>query len=129
MTIKVTLEFATAAEARAALAALDSAEVNRADDTARASLQAKRDAVKAAKPKAPKEEAPAKVEQAEPEPAAEAPTVDYPTVQASILKVANAKGRDRALEILGTFGAKTGKELKPEQYDAALAAFTAALEA
>lgn len=127
MTIKVTLEFATAAEARAALAALDSAEVNRADDTARASLQAKRDAVKASKPKAPKEPS-AEQPEPEPEPAVEVPTVDYPTVQASILKVANAKSRDKALEILGTFGAKAGKELKPEQYEAALAAFTAALE-
>lgn len=128
MTIKITLEFSTAAEARAALAALDSAEVNRADDTARASLQAKRDAVKAAKPKAPKEEPPAQVEAAAPEPEQEKPSIDYPTVQAAILKVANAKGRDAALGLLTKFNVKAGKELKPEQYEAALAAFNAALE-
>lgn len=128
MTIKITLEFSTAAEARAALAALDSAEINRADDTARTNLQAKRDAVKAAKPKPQKDETPAKVGQAEPEPAAEVPTVDYPTVQAAILKVANAKGRDAALSLLTQFNVKAGKELKPEQYEAALAAFNAALE-
>lgn len=145
MTIKITLEFATAAEARAALAALDSAEVNRQDDTVRASLQAKRDTVKAAKVKPPKDEAAAPAEppeivlvnvkefyaaqavaQAEEKPAI---TVDYPTVQAAILKVANAKGRDTALELLTQFNVKAGKELKPEQYEAALAAFNTALEA
>ncbi len=129
MTIKITLEFSTPAEAVAALQSLQSAAVNAEDDKYRSSLQAKREVAKAAKPKAEKVEKVAPAEQAVVETAEQsAPAVDYPTVQAAILKVANAKGREAALEILSGFGAKAGKELKPEQYEAALAAFNAELE-
>lgn len=133
MSIKITLEFATAAEAAAALL-----KFNGTAPAVAQQVEAKREAVKAAQPKpakAPKEEKPA--EAVEPpqqapaeavEPPQQAPAVDYPTVQAAILKLANAQGRDLALQILAGFGAKAGKELKPEQYEAALAAFNAALE-
>ncbi len=138
MSIKITLEFATAVEAAAALQALQSAAVNAEDDKYRSSLQAKREAVKAAQPKpakAPKEEKPAEV--VEPpqqapaeavEPPQQAPAVDYPTVQKAVLNLANSKGRDAALEVLAGFNVKSGKELKPEQYEAVLAALNVALE-
>lgn len=123
MTIKITLEFSTPAEAAAALLKFAGGE------SVAQQVEVKREAVKAAKPKAEKVEKVAPAEQAVVETAEQsAPAVDYPTVQAAILKVANAKGREAALEILSGFGAKAGKELKPEQYEAALAAFNAELE-
>lgn len=129
MSITITLEFASSAEAVAALKAIDSASANRYDDAVRTELQAKREVAKAIKPKAEK----AVEVKAEPklEPVIEAPSapeIGYPQVQAAILKVANSKGREAALEVLAKFDAKAGKELKPEQYVAALAAFNEVLE-
>ncbi len=133
MSIKITLEFATAAEAAAALL-----KFNGAAPAVAQQVEAKREAVKAAQPKpakAPKEEKPAEV--VEPpqqapaeavEPPQQAPAVDYPTVQKAVLNLANSKGRDAALEVLAGFNVKSGKELKPEQYEAVLAALNAALE-
>lgn len=126
MTIKITLEFSTPAEAAAALLKFAGGE------SVAQQVEVKREVAKAAKPKAEKiEKAATPAEQAPAEavePPQAAPAVDYPTVQAAILKLANSKGRDLALEILAGFGAKAGKELKPEQYGEALAAFNAALE-
>ena len=128
MTIKITLEFSTPAEAAAALLKFAGGE------SVAQQVEVKREAAKAAKPKAEKTAepvpAPAPVTAPAPETEVQEPVtpVDYPAVQAAILKVANAKGRDTALGILATFNAKAGKELKPEQYEAALAAFNSALE-
>lgn len=131
MAITITLEFASSAEAVAALRAIDSAASYQADDAARTELQAKREVTKTLKQKAEKAvevKAEAKPE-VKPEPVAEAvPEIGYPQVQAAILKVANSKGREAALEVLAKFDAKAGKELKPEQYVAALAAFNEVLE-
>lgn len=73
---------------------------------------------------APKAEASAPA--AAPTPAPAAPTVSYEAVGVAIQSLV-AKNRAKAVEILASFGAKKGPELKPEQYADALAKFTAAL--
>jgi phage tail tape-measure protein len=129
MSIKITLEFATAAEAAAALL-----KFNGTAPAVAQQVEAKREAVKAAQPKpakAPKEEKPEPVAEQPapaPEPEQAAPAVDYPTVQKAVLNLANSKGRDAALGVLAGFNVKSGKELKPEQYEAVLAALNVALE-
>lgn len=79
---------------------------------------------KVEKPKAekPKAEKPAPAPAAEPAAAA----TDYAPVGAAITAYAAANGREAAIAKLATFGVKSGKELKPDQYAAALAAFSAA---
>lgn len=72
---------------------------------------------------APKAEAP-KAEKPAPAPAAA--VTDYAPVGAAITAFAAANGREAAVAKLATFGVKSGKELKPDQYAAALAAFSAA---
>ena len=52
----------------------------------------------------------------------------YEPVGKAITTYAAKLGRDAALRVLGTFGVKSGKELKPEQYQAALEAFSAPVE-
>ena len=47
-----------------------------------------------------------------------APT--YDTVKSAILQLAQEKGREAAVTVLAKFGATSGKDLKPEQYEAAL---------
>jgi len=54
-----------------------------------------------------------------------APAVDYAPVGAAITAYAATHGRDATIAKLGDFGVASGKALKPEQYEAALAAFTA----
>lgn len=70
----------------------------------------------------PKAEAP-KVEK--PKAEAAAPVADYAPVGAAITAFAAANGREPTLAKLASFGVKSGKELKPEQYADVLAAFTA----
>ena len=79
--------------------------------------------------------APAKPAKAKPAPAAQdvqkmdapahaaAPAIDYAQVGPAITAYAAAHGRQATLDKLASFGVKSGKELKPEQYAAALAAF------
>lgn len=55
--------------------------------------------------------------------------LDYKPVGEAILKLASAKGRNTAIALLAKFNAKTGKELKPEQYAECLAAIEAELAA
>lgn len=52
---------------------------------------------------------------------AAAPTT-YNDVVAAVTKVAKAKGRDAAVGVFAAFGVANGKELKPEQYAAVVAA-------
>ena len=54
-----------------------------------------------------------------------APALDYAPVGAAITAYAATNGRDATIAKLGEFGVSSGKALKPEQYEAALAAFTA----
>lgn len=56
-----------------------------------------------------------------------APTT-YAEVVAAVTKVANAKGRDAAVGVFAAFGVANGKELKPEQYAAVVAACAKAVE-
>ncbi len=80
---------------------------------------------------APKVEAPApKVEAPAPTPAAEPqapepppPVIEYAQVGAAITAFAAKHGRQAAVDKLAGLGVKSGKELKPEQYADALAAF------
>jgi len=65
------------------------------------------------KTKPAKEEPKAEEPASPPEPA---DPVTYEQVAAAITAVAAKHGRQGALDVLGRFGAKSGKELKPEQY-------------
>lgn len=58
---------------------------------------------------------------------AAAPTT-YNDVVAAVTKVAKAKGRDAAVAVFRDFGVANGKELKPEQYAAVVAACAKAAE-
>lgn len=69
----------------------------------------------------PQKEEPLAVEQ---KPAGE---VKYETLREAILKCAELKGNAATLAILGKFGAKSGKEVKLEDYAKALAACQAAI--
>lgn len=53
----------------------------------------------------------------------------YPDVVAAINKLAAAKGRNAAVEMLGEFGVTKGPDLKPEQYADFIVKATAATEA
>lgn len=60
--------------------------------------------------------------------AAESKPLDYKAdVQPLILKMAGVD-REKAMTLLGEFGVKNGKDLKPEQYAAVVAKFSKALE-
>jgi hypothetical protein len=59
---------------------------------------------------------------------ANAASIPYDDVKAAILKLSAAKGRDAAVAVLKQFGVAKGTELTPEQYPAALKAFTVALD-
>lgn len=119
--------------------AIDNAKANAADDAAREALQESRKGKTPPKAKlAPKEDlgdgnwvdvAPKTAEPEVPEPAAERVpegeradgaaadegVPDYSEVAAAINKLA-ASSRALAVSTLSEFGAKNGKELKPEQY-------------
>lgn len=138
MSVKVTLEFATVQEAAAYLAGAAGVAPAVAQTTAPAvEVKVEKAAAvpkveKAAKPKTEsKTEAAATSTPAPTEETKESPasSVDYTSVQKAVFALANAKGRDAALAVIGTFGKASAKELAPEQYEAALAALTAALEA
>lgn len=58
-------------------------------------------------------------------PAESAAAPDYAPVGAAITAYAAANGRDATLAKLSAFGVTSGKALTPDQYEAALAAFTA----
>src|SRR5262245_4943574 len=49
------------------------------------------------------------------------PKIDYTQIAATIARLAKDKGRDAALKALQTFNAKSGKDLKPDQYEAFIA--------
>lgn len=138
MSVKVTLEFATVQEAAAYLAGAAGVAPAVAQTTAPAAeVKVEKAAAvpkveKAAKPKTEsKTEAAATSTPAPTEETKESPasSIDYTSVQKAVFALANAKGRDAALAVIGTFGKASAKELAPEQYEAALAALTAALEA
>lgn len=74
--------------------------------TAQAELVVKEPKAKVEKTAAKKEE-PAEVK---------LPGVSYQETQKKLVAVAEMHGRDRAVAILETFGAKKSTELKPEQY-------------
>ena len=80
--------------------------------------------VKQGKPAAPPADSPAaSTASSKPEKElAEAPTLEYVTVQKAIVALAAKHGRAAALAALEPFGVANGKELKPEQWAAALAA-------
>ena len=61
---------------------------------------------------------------AEPEPAA----ISYDELSAAVTAVVDGKSVAAAIEILGRFGAKSGRDLKPEQYEAVIAACQDALQ-
>lgn len=50
------------------------------------------------------------------EPAAAQAVPTYPDVVAAINKLGGAKGRDSVIDLLKTFGATKGPDLKPEQF-------------
>lgn len=139
MSVKVTLEFATIQEAAAYLAGATGAAPAAVNATPVAEVKVVKEApapkaekAKAEKPKTEsKTEAAATSTPAATEETKESPasSVDYTSVQKAVFALANAKGRDAALAVIGTFGKASAKELAPEQYEAALAALTAALEA
>lgn len=120
----VTITLTTPAQLSAVMAALGAAQ---APELPRVEASAPEAAAKPAKSKpAPA----AKVEPAaEPEavqkvdtPAAPAVT-EYAPVGAAITAYAAAHGRQATLDKLAQLGVKSGKELKPDQWAAALAAF------
>ncbi len=61
--------------------------------------------------------------------AAPASPASYPDVVAAINKLAAAKGRNAAVEMLGEFGVSKGPDLKPEQFAEFIVKATAATEA
>lgn len=52
--------------------------------------------------------------------------VPYEKVRDAVVSLSSTKGRDAAVAVLNGLGVKTAKELKPEQYSAALDALTKA---
>jgi hypothetical protein len=59
----------------------------------------------------------------------EAPAVDFKKDVAPLILQLADKNRDKAKEVLATFGAAKGSELKAEQYAEAITALKAAIEA
>jgi hypothetical protein len=90
-------------------------------------------AIPASAPEEPKRKAkkaekqPDEVKAPEPTPEPEEPIVEYAEVGNAITRLV-AVNRDKAVEILASFGAKKGPELKPEHYAAVLAKLKAALQ-
>jgi hypothetical protein len=130
MSIKVTLEFADAESAITALAKLRAPETKdvaspKADKPSKPTTPAKTEAAAPTSPSAPASQAAAapasSVSAASSTPPA-GPTFDE--VKATITASA-AKDRPRTVAILEKFGAKTAKDLKPEQYVAFVAELTA----
>lgn len=60
---------------------------------------------------------------------ADAPSASptYDEVKGAILEVSKSKGRQAAIDLLTKFGAKTGPDVKPDQYADFIAAATSAL--
>jgi hypothetical protein len=78
----------------------------------------------AAEPKAKAKPAP-EPDAPEPAPAAEpAKPIEYAQVGAAITAYAAKHGRQATMDKLSRLGVKTGKELKPEQFEQALADFS-----
>lgn len=127
----VTITLTTPAQLSAVMAALGAAQ---APELPRVEAPAPEAAAKPAKSK-PAPAAKVEPAAAEPEavqkvdtpaaPAVEAPAAvtEYAPVGAAITAFAAAHGRQAALAKLAEFGVKSGKELKPDQWAAALAAF------
>lgn len=122
-----TIELLTAAVALAAGGKVAAAPVATGNAP---SAEAQPAAARRGRPPSPTPPAPAAAAQA-PAPAAApaAPAgVAYDAVKAKILECATKVGRSKVEEVLAKFGVTTGKDLKPEQWQEALAAFTAALD-
>lgn len=100
--IKVTLEFADYESAITGLARLRSDAAPKVETPAKAPTEKKETVTKTAPLAAAKEEP-------------KADTTSYETVSAAITAAVKTH-RTEVLETLGSFGAKNGKELKPEQY-------------
>lgn len=70
----------------------------------------------------PKVEAPAPAAQATP-----ATTIDYQVAATAITKLSRIKGRDAAVALLAQFGAAKLPDVKPEQFEAIIAAVDVAM--
>lgn len=83
------------------------------------------------KPEAPKRGPgrPPKAAEAKPEPDPESTTIVYETDVAPKIAAAVKTNRADVIAVLGRFGAKTGKDLKPEQYADFLEQLTTRVEA
>lgn len=72
----------------------------------------------------PKVEAPT---YAEPKSVAPATTIDYQVAATAITKLSRIKGRDAAVALLAQFGAAKLPDVKPEQFEAIIAAVDVAM--
>jgi hypothetical protein len=122
MAIKVTFEFATAASAAAFLQDFDSPREVHDGDAPIADKPRRGRPPKAA----PVEPAPAATLPGAPSPASEPAPVPFAALVEPLTTLAD-KDLDTAVAILGKFGVKTARELKPEQFGAVLAEVTTAL--
>jgi hypothetical protein len=130
MSIKVTLEFADAESAITALAKLRAPETKdvaspKADKPSKPTTPAKTEAAAPTPPTAQASPAAPAAAPATQPPAPSAPAgPTFDDVKAAIAITA-ATDRPRAVATLAKFGAKAGKDLKPEQYAAFVAELTA----
>jgi hypothetical protein len=123
MTVTVSLEFASPAEAVAALQALTGLSPQPepaapAKSTKTRAKAATDSAPPAATPAAPAAQAPAAVTPPAQSPAAPTSSVSIDTLNAEVKKLASKlpDGRDRAIKILGNHKVERTPQLKPEQY-------------
>lgn len=131
MSVKVTLEFESAAAAALALNLLDGYARGDMAKTKPEVEKPKAEKPKAEKPKAekpkaetPEQEAPAE-ETAKAEPTeAPAATVEYPVLQKAVFALAG-KSRDAAAAVAASFGVKTFKDLDAGKWGEALVAVKA----
>jgi hypothetical protein len=130
MLIKVTLEFADAESAITALAKLRAPETKdvaspKADKPSKPTTPAKTEAAAPTPPSAPASQAAAAPASSASVAASSTPAgPTFDEVKAAIAITA-ATDRPRAVATLAKFGAKAGKDLKPEQYAAFVADLTA----
>ena len=127
MSVSVTLQFPSLEDAILSLAKLrgSDAKVEVAPNAPAAST--KKATVADTKPSAAKTDAPATPPAASSAPAPASDDV-YKVKVSPAIGAGAAKDRSATATVLGQFGAKTGKDLKPEQYDEFLAALAKALD-
>ena len=130
MSVSVTLQFPSLEDAILSLAKLRGSDA-KVEVAPKAPVDpgkpAKTEKPAATPPSAAKTDAPATPPAASSAPAPASDDV-YKTKISPVIAAGANKDKPATVAVLGQFGAKTGKDLKPEQYDEFLAALAKALE-